>query len=436
AWDNRSPRNLHIQVWTPKVFDSGMIKTDPRYKGKYVGFAVIGNTDGTSSCTQNKYSMYNYNQKNSSGTPWVTTLIYQSTVDPGGFYMAFEDLPMSAADWHQTGVPGNMGTNDGDFNDFVFYLSGLSCVGGNQSCMTGLQGACSLGRTDCAVGGETQGMCRPVVQPGAEICDNVDNDCNGMVDDGPGLCPDPDKPICFQGNCVGNCQRGEFPCPDGTACNDSGQCVDPKCTTVSCGMGTSCKNGMCVDPCTDVTCPSGSQCELGRCVDPCAGITCPSGRVCDKGLCISDCSCTGCQDGFTCGADGRCSNPKCANVTCPMGQTCGTDGTCVDACIGVVCPGGAACVNGMCGAPGSGSGSGGSGNGLGDGGLPIGSGGSISFGGDAGTTGRLQPSIPAKGCSCRVGQNERDRSNTLAWLSTAFALGLAARARRRKGRPN
>ncbi len=40
----------------------------------------------------------------------MTALIYQSTVDPEGCYLAFEELPMSTADWQVTSVPGNDGT--------------------------------------------------------------------------------------------------------------------------------------------------------------------------------------------------------------------------------------------------------------------------------------------------------------------------------------
>src|SRR6188768_618141 len=246
AWDNRHPYNLSVERWKIVTFPSGDISKDPHYKGGYVAFALIGDPQ---KCPQNKYSMYEHNQRNSSNTPWVTTLIYHSTVDPGGFYMAFEDLPMSAKDW-KTGDDGKSGA-DGDFNDFVFYVSGLTCAGGNMPCDTGQQGACSVGRTDCAAEGEMS-VCRPVIQKGPEVCDNVDNDCDGVIDNGDGLCPTQDKPICFQGQCVGTCSNGEFPCPLGLTCDDSGHCADPVCAGVSCMPGTACRNGQCVDPCTGV----------------------------------------------------------------------------------------------------------------------------------------------------------------------------------------
>src|SRR5690606_10834126 len=200
AWDNVDPRDLSREMWQPQAFDAGQIQQNPNYRNGYVGFAVIGNP--SIGCSESKFSLQGQNQKNANGEPWVTTLVYQSTVDPEGFYLAFEDLPMSAEDWHKTGVPGNMATNDGDFNDFVFYVTGLGCEGGGDACDTGLLGACSLGRTDCAAQGQT-GMCRPIIQPGAEICDNVDNDCNGSVDDGEGLCPD--DLVCDKGSCVEPC---------------------------------------------------------------------------------------------------------------------------------------------------------------------------------------------------------------------------------------
>ncbi|HET7544966.1 MAG TPA: hypothetical protein VFK05_34105 [Polyangiaceae bacterium] len=122
AWDNRTPYNLSVLAWTPMSFSSGAIQSDPHYKGGEIAFALVGQPSGQ--CTQNKYSLYEHNIKNASGIPWVTALIYKSTVDPSAIYLAFEDLPMSPSDWHQAGSSSSY-TNDGDFNDFVFFISGL-----------------------------------------------------------------------------------------------------------------------------------------------------------------------------------------------------------------------------------------------------------------------------------------------------------------------
>ncbi len=434
AWDNKGPRQLDVIRWTPKTFDSGDISKDTHWKGGFVAFAVIG--DPKSKCTQNKFSMLEHNQRNAKGDPWVTTLIYHSTVDPGGFYMAFEDLPMPKDDWKASGTGA-----DGDFNDFVFYVSGLTCDGGNMPCETGQQGACSVGRTDCSSNGEPP-VCRPVVQKGPEICDNVDNDCDGVIDNGDGLCTSPDKPICFQGQCVGSCVGGEFPCPIGLECDASGHCSDPVCAAVSCAPGTACRNGQCVDPCTNVVCPYGTSCQLGQCVDPCQGVTCPADRVCERGLCVSDCNCRGCDTGLMCSMSGpnkgKCVDPACDGVMCAAGTVCQA-GACVDACAGVTCPGGGVCSLGVCSTPmpgGDGSagngpilGFGGSGTGIPGGGLNF-AGASNSGAGTSAVGGPRGTASSAKGCGCRMADRPVNLPTQLAWLSSVVALAFAARQRR------
>jgi hypothetical protein len=125
AWDNRDPRNLSKRAWTPQVFSTGDISANPKYAGGNVAFVMLGHT-GTQ-CNADKFSVYEHNPKNAAGVPWVTALIYRSVVDPSAIYLAFEDLPMPAADWRD-----NVGlyANDADFNDAVFYISGL----GPESC--------------------------------------------------------------------------------------------------------------------------------------------------------------------------------------------------------------------------------------------------------------------------------------------------------------
>ncbi|HYQ03732.1 MAG TPA: MYXO-CTERM sorting domain-containing protein [Polyangiaceae bacterium] len=433
AWDNRHPYNLSVERWKIVTFPSGDISKDKNYKGGYVGFALIG---GDPKCPQSKFSMYEHNQRNSAGNPWVTTLIYHSTVDPGGYYMAFEDLPMSAADWKKKDATSTDGGADGDFNDFVFYVTGLTCAGGNMPCDTGLQGACSAGRTDCAAEGE-KAACRPVIQAGPEVCDNVDNDCDGVIDNGDGLCTG-DKPICFQGMCVGTCDNGEFPCPGGLTCDDSGHCTDKVCASVTCMPGTACRAGKCVNPCDGVNCPYPQSCQLGQCVDPCKGVSCPADRVCEKGLCLSKCDCRGCDAGLTCANDGRCVDAACANVVCGAGLQCQA-GNCVDPCVGVTCPNGTTCKDGMCPLAMPGDGTGNTGNtgndpitfGGGDSGLNFG-GAPSSSGGAGNNEGprRNAPDVSAKGCGCRVGGDTDATSTKVAWVSALFALGLALHRRR------
>ena len=415
--------------WVLKTFTAADIRNNPLYLGGEIGFALIGG----GGCSQTKYSQRHLNQDCTSCTPvepFITTVVYEGTVEPNSYYMAFEDLPVSPTSF--------LANNDGDFNDFVFYITGIVCSGGGEPCDTGQPGACAIGKTDCSENGEP-GQCRPVVHPTAEKCDNVDNDCNEMVDDGD-LCPM--GYVCDHGTCVQNCSTGEFKCRNALEC-DRGFCVDPLCVGVDCEMGQACRAGVCEGACTGVTCPLGQECQLGHCVDLCAGVTCEEGQVCEGGLCMAECGCRGCDAaaGKFCGDAGKCVAMGCEAVTCAAGQVCVAGGTCKDACEGAVCPGGAACMAGAClpnmedpPTPGAG-GTDGVGGGLD---LPnmagslsfAGKGGAGGAGGANGSQGRpiLKNGSTAAGCACRLGADSG--SGRLAWFALG-ALGLALLRRRR-----
>ncbi len=69
------------------------------------------------------------------------------------------------------------------------------------ACVVG-QGQCSAqGVTVCSADG-LEAVCQVQGQGlvGAEVCDGQDNDCDGLVDEGPSVCP-PGQ-VCFQGQCV------------------------------------------------------------------------------------------------------------------------------------------------------------------------------------------------------------------------------------------
>lgn len=307
------------------------IRDDPRYLGGEVGFALMRDP--------RHYTEARWNTVCDSGPcagtpgPWVLSLSYASTVTANAWYIAFEDGDTSNSSWN----------NDGDYNDDVFFFTGIACAGAGQPCaVAGAVGICANGLTECGTGGAI--TCRMVNTPGTEVCDAADNDCDGNIDEGDALCDAGE--VCFRGRCVVACQ-GEFGCNDpSTRCED-GLCVDAECVGVTCGEGLACSDGACVSPCDGVDCPGDQTCRVGVCVDACTGVTCDAGRVCEGGVCVEGCACRGCGAGRECASDGRCVDEGCAGVVCTGGTIC-VDGACVDACTGAVCPFGQICQNGMC----------------------------------------------------------------------------------------
>ena len=103
------------------------------------------------------------------------------------------------------------------------------------------QPPCKPGKAVCVMGVL---QCQGGVGPNSEVCNGVDDNCDGTVD-GPGSCAN--GLICVSGNCAGPCKGGEFPCDPGLTCvNDL--CVPTACAMVSCMPGTVCdpKTGACV----------------------------------------------------------------------------------------------------------------------------------------------------------------------------------------------
>jgi Notch-like protein len=150
----------------------------------------------------------------------------------------------------------------------------LTCVSGVIQCAGGTQGGteiCNNLDDDCngAVddgdpGGGTAcglavGTCKPGVEhclggkltcvgqigPTTELCDGLDNDCDGTGDN---LAQCPAGSQCVAGACAAPCQGGEFPCPGGQTCV-AGFCLPQTCDNVTCEPGTTCMQGICVlDP--------------------------------------------------------------------------------------------------------------------------------------------------------------------------------------------
>ncbi|MCB9551669.1 MAG: hypothetical protein H6705_07255 [Myxococcales bacterium] len=235
-------------------------------------------------------------------------------------------------------------------------------------CATGQSGACAAGVRTCVAGSLG---CQPAAEPGAEVCNRVDDDCDGTIDEGTrnacGRCGPAPTEACNgeDDDCDGAVDEGDL-CEDGQICR-ADRCVDP-CVNNECIGALLCIDGLCLDPCEALDCPAGQVCDGTKCVDPCEGVQCAAGELCIRGACVADdCVNTGCPDGQRCvdfacepdpcaGADcgpgtfcrdGFCV-ASCADVSCPLGELC-LDGDCVaDVCADVSCPEGDACVDGEC----------------------------------------------------------------------------------------
>jgi hypothetical protein len=407
--------------WIPQMFSADSIRTDPNYQGGLIGFAIVG--DAKTSCAQTKYSQAELNTRQmTTGLPWITALVWQSTLDQNAYYIGFEDLPLTPATWKGQGGAFN---NDGDFNDFVYKITGVSCDGGGKTCPTGMPGVCAGGTTQCVAGGTI--VCKPDVAASDEICDGLDNNCDGVVDEG-SPCPGANQ-VCDKGVCVAQCNDGEFPCLSGFVC-DQGFCKDPGCLNVTCGPEQICNHGICVGGCDGVSCPAGQTCRVGRCVNPCEGVTCSGTQVCENGACLSSCTCRNCSATTTCAPSGHCVDLGCEKMTCGAGTVC-VGGACHDPCDGSRCPSDQECKAGACVdvpratmIPGgvlrdAGTGSGGvSGGGRGTGGTGPGS-------PDAGSA--ETGASPIRTCGCEMS------GAPAGWMS-AFSLALFAWVSRRRNR--
>jgi hypothetical protein len=196
---------------------------------------------------------------------------------------------------------------------------------------------------------EGQVVCQGGVGPTAEVCDNRDNDCDGRTDNG-AQCPP--NFSCVLGQCLAPCGSGEFPCAGGYTCDRQlNVCVPTRGCTPACGQCQTCRGGQCVDSCSLISCPGGSICQCGTClINDCFEERCDPGEICD--FTARTCKTNPCS-GVSCGAGQYCdpATGACiATCSCPTGQRC-DNGNCVsDPCAGKPCAAGTICTlpNGEC----------------------------------------------------------------------------------------
>jgi Cys-rich repeat protein len=213
---------------------------------------------------------------------------------------------------------------DNDCDGFIDEGCGGACLVDadcppDQFCLAGLCSgtlAC-VADPDCPAGQECQtGLCRPRDGCGVEICNGLDDDCDGLTDEGCPACrTNSDCPAyhdCVAGLCVEavvDADGDGFSPPedcddqdasvnpaapelcDGKDNNCDGQ-VDEGCpvacsSDADCAAGQVCVAGACTPACSsDQDCAAGEVCHEGHCVIPCrTDAECPAGQFCVGGIC-------------------------------------------------------------------------------------------------------------------------------------------------------
>jgi hypothetical protein len=162
--------------------------------------------------------------------------------------------------------------------------------GGGQACSTGLPGACAAGTTVCSGGAI---VCVANQSPSAEVCDGVDNDCDGAVDEGnPGggvSCSTGQPGVCGPGTTV--CSGGALSCspnqsPSAETCDGLDNDCDGFVDDGNPGGGGACSTGQLG------ACGSGTlQCQGAQLV--CLQTHVPVQEVCANGI---DDDCDGATD--------------------------------------------------------------------------------------------------------------------------------------------
>jgi hypothetical protein len=212
---------------------------------------------------------------------------------------------------------------------------------------------------------------------GPEVCDGLDNDCNGIIDDGGNaLCQDNNvcdgTPVCAG---AAGCQSTPLDCNDNnpctadscdpttgcvhtplsgcTGCQGDADCADNNaCTTDTCDVGTGTCHNVPIPGC--VSCTTAGDCTDA---DPCTSDTCNAGMCAHAAIpgCVR-CTTPGqCNDGNQCTTD-ACNGEVCTHTAIPGCTPCtpspevcndGIDNDCdglVD-CADPDCAGSPACVH-------------------------------------------------------------------------------------------
>ena len=187
------------------------------------------------------------------------------------------------------------------------------CVHGEVSCVAAHRAErveiCDLLDNDCdgRIDEGTRNDCGRCGADVAEGCNGIDDDCNGLVDDGASCL---EGRICHRGECALPCNPGGA-CQQGRVC-DAGYCIsDPPIEPADSGdAAPDPSDGDPVHSCAYVECGADEYCHQGQCRQTCDSISCGADEVCVDGGCVAT---QGCDPAALC--DGLAPDP-CAVSDC------------------------------------------------------------------------------------------------------------------------